>query len=427
MNIKRLVLGTAAGALAVTGAQAADLPVVVEPVEYVRICDAFGTGFYYIPGTETCLRVAGRIRADYQFFGDLNDEDDADSVELLSNRGYDDEGDLGFRFRARAYIYMDSRTSTELGLVRTFTELQVQSQNGTSFSAVDVERAFIQFGGLTFGNTRSFYDFADGYYGNFFFFVPEVSDEHTMVAAYTAAFGNGFSASISLEEHSRRHDRDLNDQGVGGFPEGLTRTDWVPDLIGNVRIDQGWGSAQVMGALSWISGSNTGLDPDGDFDDEESELGFAVGAGVNVNLPFGNDTTIGIQGTYGHGMISYVTNEAGFGQSNVDGVFVNNDLELTDAFSVHGGVATSFTPSISTSLGAGYAYVDVDDDDIRSGDYSSLTIDGIVAYEVVQGMEFSIGAQYKYIDSDGGALGPNGIGDLDGSALAGFFRAQRTF
>ncbi|WP_206064828.1 porin [Nitratireductor mangrovi] len=36
-----------------------------EAVDYVRVCDAFGTGFYYIPGTETCLRIGGRIRAEF--------------------------------------------------------------------------------------------------------------------------------------------------------------------------------------------------------------------------------------------------------------------------------------------------------------------------------------------------------------------------
>ena len=31
-----------------------------QPVEYVRICDAYGSGFYYIPGTETCLKIGDR-------------------------------------------------------------------------------------------------------------------------------------------------------------------------------------------------------------------------------------------------------------------------------------------------------------------------------------------------------------------------------
>lgn len=60
MNIKSILLGASAAALAATGAQAADLPVAPEPVDYVRVCDAFGTGFFYLPGTETCLKIGGR-------------------------------------------------------------------------------------------------------------------------------------------------------------------------------------------------------------------------------------------------------------------------------------------------------------------------------------------------------------------------------
>ena len=63
MKLKSLLFGSAAVIAAGTGAQAADLP-TVEPVEYVRICDAFGTGFYYIPGTDTCLKISGYVRVD---------------------------------------------------------------------------------------------------------------------------------------------------------------------------------------------------------------------------------------------------------------------------------------------------------------------------------------------------------------------------
>ena len=67
MNIKSLLLGSAAALVAVSGARAADAVEVVaepEPMEYVRVCDTYGTGFYYIPGTETCLRVGGYVRYD---------------------------------------------------------------------------------------------------------------------------------------------------------------------------------------------------------------------------------------------------------------------------------------------------------------------------------------------------------------------------
>ena len=66
MNIKSLLIGSAAALVAVSGARAADAIVAAEPepVEYVRVCDAFGTGFFYIPGTETCLRIHGYVRYD---------------------------------------------------------------------------------------------------------------------------------------------------------------------------------------------------------------------------------------------------------------------------------------------------------------------------------------------------------------------------
>jgi Porin subfamily len=55
MNVKSLLLGSAAAIVAVSGARAADAVVVAEPepMEYVRVCDVYGSGFYYMPGTET--------------------------------------------------------------------------------------------------------------------------------------------------------------------------------------------------------------------------------------------------------------------------------------------------------------------------------------------------------------------------------------
>ena len=76
MKLKSLLFGSAAVLAAGTGAQAADLP-TAEPVEYVRICDAFGTGFYYIPGTETCLKVGGRVRIEWGYVDDSDLEGSA--------------------------------------------------------------------------------------------------------------------------------------------------------------------------------------------------------------------------------------------------------------------------------------------------------------------------------------------------------------
>src|SRR5262245_33627621 len=64
---KCLLLSSAAGLAAAAGAQtanAADLPVKAQPVEYVKICSLYGDGFYYVPGTEICVRFAGNAQYD---------------------------------------------------------------------------------------------------------------------------------------------------------------------------------------------------------------------------------------------------------------------------------------------------------------------------------------------------------------------------
>src|SRR6187397_1827258 len=60
--VKSLLLGSAAGLVAVAGAQAADLPVKAKPVEYVKVCSLYGVGFYYIPGTDICMKIGGYVR-----------------------------------------------------------------------------------------------------------------------------------------------------------------------------------------------------------------------------------------------------------------------------------------------------------------------------------------------------------------------------
>src|ERR1051326_6918770 len=117
MKIVRGALrGSAAGLCAVAGSQAADLPVVkAAPVEYVRVCTAYGAGFFYIPGTDTCLRVSGRVRADYLFNTPLSRASDA----------------VGFRARGR--IQLDARTNTAYGLLRSVVRMEITRDSGTPF------------------------------------------------------------------------------------------------------------------------------------------------------------------------------------------------------------------------------------------------------------------------------------------------------
>ena len=81
--IRNVILGSAAGLVAMSGAQAADLPVKAKAVEYVRICTLYGTGFYYIPGTDTCIKLGGYLRAETVFNATISTPRTADSWALI--------------------------------------------------------------------------------------------------------------------------------------------------------------------------------------------------------------------------------------------------------------------------------------------------------------------------------------------------------
>src|SRR6201996_9726278 len=68
-----ILLSTAASLSAVASANAADLPVKAKAVEYVRICSLYSAGFYYIPGTDTCIKIGGYVRAEVNYNGGNSD------------------------------------------------------------------------------------------------------------------------------------------------------------------------------------------------------------------------------------------------------------------------------------------------------------------------------------------------------------------
>ncbi|MFC3638280.1 porin, partial [Camelimonas fluminis] len=72
-----------------------------------------------------------------------------------------------------------------------------------AYKYVEIDKAFIQFAGLTAGRATSFYDFyqTDIELTNFSITSNASS---TNLLAYTAKFGNGFSATISMEDPTFR-------------------------------------------------------------------------------------------------------------------------------------------------------------------------------------------------------------------------------
>ena len=65
--IKSILLGSAAGIVAVASAQAADLPTkkAAPVVQYVKICNVGGITGWTLPGSDTCVKLSGYITAQF--------------------------------------------------------------------------------------------------------------------------------------------------------------------------------------------------------------------------------------------------------------------------------------------------------------------------------------------------------------------------
>src|SRR6266699_3400953 len=142
--VKSLLLGTAAGLVAVAGAQAADMPVKAASVQYVKICSLYGDGFYYIPGTDICLKIGGYVRGEYFYNYGANGTNGAFQGGAVASGLKDRFDGADFLMRTRAYAWFDSRQQTEYGTLRSYLQIGVNydspGSTNTNFSA---NRAFI--------------------------------------------------------------------------------------------------------------------------------------------------------------------------------------------------------------------------------------------------------------------------------------------
>ena len=444
--VKSLLLGSAAGLVTVAGAQAADLPTrKAAPVEYVRVCDAYGAGFFYIPGTDTCLRVGGLVLAQMgiqpsqqlysvalapgapvatfaAFPGIAGNVPPATNYRSIFGREI-------FGYTATARIELDARTQSPFGTVRTFLRLQTTFGSGANyttgslasglgFNAFNVtagptiareytyiDKAFIQFAGITAGRVQSFFDFyADainiaGLHG---------PNNTTWAAAYTYTAGGGFSITGAIEDPQSHRGPVLSVVSLGAAVGGpgpaavgaggvtpFVGSARLPNLVANVRWDQPWGAVQLSGALNQIRGNlfpgaaaTAGVaGPPALFAESvvsTSSIGFAVNGGIQFNLDMlAPGDKLWLQATYARGAIGYVQGNnmaftggpsatanygAGINRSQ-NGVgwtgFVDADCVFTyqgtcdksSAFSIIAALKHYWTPTISSAFFGQYYQV----------------------------------------------------------------------
>ena len=396
--IKSLILGSAAGLIAMGGAQAADLPVKAKPVEYVKICSLYGAGFYYIPGTDTCIKIGGAIRIDTAFNGGSYDTaywQGGAGGNNLYTKNY-------FTARERVNATLDTRTATEYGVVRTYSNLQfdfLQNRETIAGGYIEMDYAFIQFAGFTFGKAVSQFDpqwalskptISSGFLwgSNNATGIPQI--------AYTASFGNGVSGTISVENASPYRNAGLyNAAGfiVGPGSSTFTGTFYgsssnnflgnnyggnhIPDIVGNVRLDQAWGTLHFAAAMHAITPGFQG--PNESFGHADDSYGFAVSGAVEFkNLPTGVGDSLKIEASYGQGAAKYVFggttdtigggryakfdgNTLGFGYV-LDGVYApGGSIQQSKAWEVSAFYEHYWNPAWRTSLFGNYSHISYGD------------------------------------------------------------------
>ena len=219
MNIKSLLLGSAVAVVAATSVRAADAIIIAEPepMEYVRICDAYGVGFFYIPGTETCLRVGGLVRHEWRY------------------QDYGDEFTTFTRFQ----LNVDARNETEWGTLRSYVEGRFNYTSGSAESNSTVlNQAFIELqqasGTWRLGKTDTAYARYLGFGGPFGPFDVSYGFNNANELSYQFNGGNGFTAIIAA------HDR----KGSSDFDFGVE---------GGARLAQAWGNVGAIAGYDTLT------------------------------------------------------------------------------------------------------------------------------------------------------------------------------
>jgi len=447
-TVKSLLLGAAAGFVALTGAQAADLPGKAAPAEYVRICDTYGAGFFFIPGTDTCLRIGGYVRMD-AYLG----QQFSPATNVYSTR-------------TRLLLNFDARSNTEYGLLRAYGEFLIQRGPGNNVlpsvqatgagstgqaSAAYMSRAFIQFAGFTFGNSASFFNF---YQGDVQFVASsgaamDPSRNSSNLIAYTASFGSGFSATISIEDPQFRRLGSIPGSYATAHTAGngiVYNGQGIPDVVGNLRVDQGWGSAQVMAAYHEVRGTFGGVG--------RSAAGWAVGGGVRLNLDMlARGDVLWLQATYADGALGYV-----FTNDNSDGLIQTRQsvgvglltalyadgainipgtgIVKSTAWGIHGGFRHFWTPALRSAIWGKYVNIDspgavlslAAGDGGRLNDIRFWQVGVNTIWSPVRNLDLGVEVVYSNLRSrdNGSGLAPAAsIGNA--TAWSGMFRVQRNF
>jgi hypothetical protein len=451
--MKSILLGSAAGIVAVAGAQAADLPTKkAAPAEYVKICNVGGMAGFIIPGSDTCLKISGYITGQIEAGNALKGYTWATQGVALTSHAANLSNEFGYTTRAN--IDFDARTNTAYGVLRGYAEFQFENGNGfdNTGTGAYINLAYVQWAGITAGKAPSFFSFFGGGEAWANIFSPDQQGfNQPDVLAYTATFGGGFSATIAAQSAG------TNGNSGGGTNMNLDTTRFgmtAPDVVANLRVDQSWGAAQVSGVAHQVHDYAATL-PSGVVPSQNT-WGWGVNGGVKFNLPWmGAADNIQFQGTYTVNALWYsgipdgmwgengAVNGNGLAMSVGDNYFAGLNAagaqvwskptawSLTATAEHHFSPAFSFDPEVSyaqlnwsSSLGQ------------LSSNSTSWIVGGVAHWDPVPQLDFELELLYQNTHQSTPGLYTPKTGTIDGKlaafpatsdGFAGRFEVTRSF
>ena len=410
MNFKTLLLGSAAAMLMVGGAQAADLT-VAEPVDYVKVCDAFGAGFFYSPGTDTCIKIGGYVKFGTAF-------GDTDFNGGVFNAGYDNSN--WGNFYTEVSIQATASSVTEYGNLTGFIDMRAATGNtygsgqtfndlvNASTNSAYVDSAYLELGPLKAGRFTSLFDFGRGYNDTGMFGSDSTTDHIQLTYAV-----NGFGLALSVEDNRDRGSLGFTDgelyNGVDYFTGG---NDNIPDIVAAVTYASGIFSAKVAAAyvnesVSFGNGSGAINDPI----ELNNESGWAIGGGLEIALDnFSAGDRFFVSAAYGDNANSFTGITGG---TSVAGTFNPFSANVTasaspgSSWSALASYKHVWSPQLWSSLSGGYANFDGKDQN------DGLNIDAwrvgfTTAYTPVKGLDLVGDIFYSDISGDDNGVDING-------------------
>jgi len=286
---------------------AADLPSKrAEPANYVKVCDAYGAGFFYVPGSDTCLRVGGLVRADTYYVPQQDQYKVTNGAKAISVPA---AGENTIGWETRAKIELDARTQTEYGTVQIYmaprfsraggalVDVAQPASSGTQTaggSTLTLESMYIRFAGLTAGVARDNFAFMPPTYGSNQHWASFVVQPKQL--SYTAILGGGIAVTAAIQDPADTANAPVN--GMGTTVEYQPATAKNLQYNGRIDYERSWGALALMGAVRNANAVDATTNVY-----NQTKTVYALGTGVKLNL--GEFDTLWMTGAYADGMTEY--------------------------------------------------------------------------------------------------------------------------